>query len=338
MLFRNRSIVCNAVVFLGLVIACGCSGSGSQPAANSGSESSDANEAGGETKTIGYSSLMIKNPFFKTIADTLTREAAKHGYTVNVQDSDSDVNVQAKHVDSFIAQNVAAIVLSPADRIAIGPAIRRANEAGIPVFTCDLECVADDVEITGHVGTDNYQGGRLAGVAMAEALGEEGGKVLVVHYKQANSCVLRVQGFTDEVNEYNNNHDTGKLEIVAELEGGGSQDGGLSATADAVQAHPDIRGIFAINDPSAIGAWTALSQARKQDSIKVIGFDGQKMGKEAIRDGKIYADPIQFPAKMAELTIENLLKYNNGEEFEKNILIPTELYRQVDTANDPELQ
>lgn len=153
--------------------------------------------------SIGFSALTLQNPFFKTIADAMTAEGDRYGFRMIVNDADRDVNEQAKHIDNFIAQQVTAIVINPADRIAIGPAIRKANEAGIPVFTCDLQCVAEGVDIAGHIGTDNYQGGRLAGLAMIEALGDDGGEVLVLHFKQANSCVLRVQGFQDEIAEHN---------------------------------------------------------------------------------------------------------------------------------------
>lgn len=318
-----------------VAITLGCSKSTPTP---SDTASSDSSAAGSNKKTIGFSALTLKNPFFKVIGDSLAAEAEKHGYTVVINDADRDVTTQAKHIDDYIAQNVTAIVLNPTDRVAIGTAIERANKAGIPVFTCDLMCEAEGIKIAGHVGTDNFQGGRLAGTAMIEALGEEGGDVLILHFKQANSCVLRVEGFNDSITAHNKDRAEGKISVVAELEGGGLQDIALRATADAIQAHPNLRGIFAINDPSAIGAWTALSQAGKQDQVKIVGFDGQLIGKEAIRDGKIYADPIQFPEKMGTITMENILKYINGEEFDQEILIETKLYRREDAANDPELQ
>jgi len=145
----------------------------------------------GSAGKIGYSALSLTNPFFKIIADKITAEGEAHGYSVIVNDAETDVNEQSKHIDNYIAQNVTAIVINPADRIAIGPAVKKANEAGIPVFTCDLQCVSEDAKIAGHIGTDNLGGGRLAGEAMVEALGDAGGEVLVLHFKQANSCVLR---------------------------------------------------------------------------------------------------------------------------------------------------
>ena len=235
----------------------------------------------GSAGKIGFSALTLKNPFFKIIADSLTAEAESHGFAVIVNDAERDVNEQSKHIDNYIAQSVSAIVINPADRIAIGPAVKKANEAGIPVFTCDLQCVAEDAKIAGHIGTDNLGGGRLAGEAMIEALGDAGGQVLILHFKQANSCVLRVQGFTEVIDAHNTGRESGQIEVVSELNGGGLQDEGFRATADALQAHPDLRGIFAINDPSGLGAWTALKEVDKTDDITIVAFDGQLEGKQA---------------------------------------------------------
>ena len=305
---------------------CGCGGSD-----NSG----NGNEA---KPKIGYSALTLKNPFFKVIANSIEAEGKKHGYEVIVTDAERSVKTQSEHVDSFIAQGVVAIVLNPADRVAIGPAIKKANAAGIPVFTCDLQCVAEGAKVTGHIGTDNYSGGKQAGAAMVEALGANGGKVLILHFAQANSCVLRVKGFREVIGNYNQDKTDGRIEIVDVQEGGGLQSEGMKATSAAIQKHMDLAGIFAINDPSALGAWDALAQVKKTKQVTIVGFDGQLIGKRAILEGKIYADPIQFPAKMGVATVENIVKYNNGEPFEEKVLIPTKLYRKADAEADPDLK
>lgn len=332
----NRRSLFHACLGLMLIMGCGTNPT-AQPQVNTAEnpETSVAVEPRGK---IGFSALTLKNPFFKIIADSLTAAAEEQGFEVVVNDAERDVNTQSKHIDNYIAQGVTAIVINPADRVAIGSAVKKANEAGIPVFTCDLQCVAEDAKILAHIGTDNYQGGRLAGKAMIDALGANGGEVLILHFKQANSCVERVRGFNDEIATHNKETETGKIIVVAELEGGGLRDEGFSATLDALQQHPNLAGVFAINDPSALGAYTAIKQSGKEDQIKIVGFDGQQEGKEAIRDGKIYADPIQFPEKMGIVTVENVVKYLNGEEIEPVQLIPTQLYQQEDALQDPDLK
>ncbi len=331
-----RREFCGIVCSFAVIAFVGCGSGGSSTATSTSGGGAEVPTAG-DRGTIGFSALTLKNPFFKIIADSLRAEAEKQGFKVVVNDAERDVNTQARHIDDYIAQQVTAIVINPADRDAIGPAVKRANDAGIPVFTCDLECTAPGVEIAGHIGTDNEQGGRLAGEAMIEALGEAGGDVLILHFAQANSCVMRVQGFREVIDQHNAARESGKITLT-ELEGGGLQDEGYRVTADALQAHPDLRGIFAINDPSGLGAWTALNQAGKAGQVVIVAFDGQLEGKQAIREGKIYADPIQFPAQMGTGTVQNIVKYLDGEPFENNVLIATQLYKKADAEKDPELQ
>ena len=288
--------------------------------------------------TIAYTPLTLSNPFFKIIGDNITAEAAKNGYDTLMLDPDMDVKKQSDQFDDFISSGVTAIILVPCDRLSIGPAVKAANAEGIPVFTVDAKCAAEGVEIVGHVGTDNFQGGELAGQAMIKALGESGGKVLVLDFKKAHSCVLRVAGFKKVIDAHNAGRTTGKIEIVAELNGNGARTEGYQSTADALQAHDNLDAVFAINDPSALGAYTAIEEAKRQDQIKIIGFDGQLDGKQGIKDGKIFADPIQHPDKMGRQIVQNIMKYLAGEEYEKDALIPATLYDKAMADNDPDLK
>ena len=312
---------------------------GADKSADKSSDSAkDSAKGDGNKRVIAYSAMSLENPFFKIIADNIKESAEANGFAFKLDDASSDVATQRKHIENYIAQGVAAIVINPTDRVAIGSAIKKANEAGIPVFTCDLQCVAEGVKIAGHIGTDNFQGGKLAGQAMIEALGDAGGDVLVLHFKQANSCVLRVDGFNEVIKKHNAGKDSGTIDVISVLDGKASKDGGYNATADALQAHQDLRGIFAINDPSGLGAWKAVDQAVRTDLITIIAFDGEKEGKQAIKDGKIYADPIQFPAKMGKVTVANIIKYLDGESYEENVLIPTSLYKKAQADEDPDLK
>jgi ribose transport system substrate-binding protein len=286
--------------------------------------------------TIGVSLLTLDNPFFKVIGDTITAEGKKAGYDTIVVSGDKDVARQGNQVKDFIVRKCAAIVLSPCDSRSIRPVIQEANEAGIPVFTVDIPCREEGVKIVSQIATDNLGGGREAAKGMIEALGAGGGKVAILHFKQAESCRLRVQGFR-EVIEQHNRTEKDQVRIVAELEGGGAKDQGFKAAEDALQAHPDLDGIFAINDPSALGARAALEKAGKADRVVIIGFDGQPEGKQAIREGKIYADPIQFPDRMGVEVVNAIVRHYKGEEVPPELLIPTRLYRKADAEKDPEL-
>ena len=312
-----------------LVLLAGCRADDSENPSGTGAPSRG---------TIGLSVMTLTNPFFKVIADTLTDEARKYGYEVVVTSGEFDVARQRNQVKDFIVRKVSAIVLCPTDSKAIGTAIQEANQAGIPVFTADLACLAPGAKVVSHIATDNYAGGKEAGKAMIEALGEAGGKVVVLHYEQAESCLLRVQGFNEIIEAYNRDRRAGRIDIVAVLPGGGAKDAGYKAAEDAIQAHPDLTGIFAINDPSALGARAALEKAGKADQVRIIGFDGQPEGRQAIKDGLIYADPIQFPDLIGRQTMQAIARHFEGEKVPEQILIPTALYRKADGERDPTLQ
>jgi ribose transport system substrate-binding protein len=279
--------------------------------------------------------LTSSNPFFIEISDSMKEQATKAGYEVIVVSGDFNPDRQQNQVKNFIVQKVAAIVLTPCDSRAVGTAIQEANEAGIPVFTADIACIAEGAKVVTHVATDNYRGGRQAAVAMIEALGGKG-KVAILDFPQVESVMQRTKGFREELDEQKRTNSI-DIEIVAVLPGDGVKDKSYKATQDLLQSHPDLNGIFAINDPSALGAYAAIENANMVEKIKIVGFDGQTDGKQAIRDGKIYADPIQFPKRIGSETVSAILKYLDGEEVPSELLIPTELYRQADGKADTSL-
>ena len=332
-------------LFLALVslAAAGCIGSNSNPPAGAdvpapGPSDTVATAPAAAKKKIGFSTLTLGNPFFRIIADSMTAEATRMGYEVVLVDGEQDVNKQTAQVEDFITQGVAAIVLNPCDSKGIGTAIRKANEAGIPVFTNDIKYDGTDGTVVCHIATDNLQGGRLAGEAMVKLIGETGGKIAIIDYPDVESCQLRVKGFREVIETHNGTTDGAKIEIATTLNGRGAREAGHSCARDAIQAHPDLVAMFAINDPSALGARVALEDAGKADAVRIIGFDGAPEGKQAILDGRIVCDPIQFPERMGSETVVMIDKYFRGDDLAPEILIPSALYYQEDARKDPSLQ
>jgi ribose transport system substrate-binding protein len=299
---------------------------------------SESESSAGSKKVIGISIMTSENPFFMQLANAAKEEANKHGYQVKIVSGDKKAETQAQQVQDFIADKVSAILLTPCDAKLVGAAIKEANRAGIPVFTADTGCLDKDAKVVSHVATDNYAGGKQAGAAMIEALDGKGGKILILSFDVAQSCLARVKGFREVIAAHNEANANAKIEIVAELPGKAEREKSSRATADQLEKNGDLVGVFAINDPSALGAVAAIEAAGKAAQIKVIGFDGQMIGKQAIKDGKIYADPIQFPKRMGRMIVQQMVKYFAGEAPQAHIPIPTSLYRKADAEKDPELK
>jgi ribose transport system substrate-binding protein len=294
--------------------------------------SSTASEPTPQAKkgTIGISLLTLSNPFFKEMGDAMKAEAEKNGMDVQIVSADLDPAKQRDQVKDFIVSKVSAIILTPADSKAVGTTIKDANDAGIPVFTADVASLAQ-VTVVSHIATDNYLGGKMAGQAMVDLLGGKG-KVAIIDHPEVESGILRTRGFSEVIAQHPD------IQIVADLPGHGARDQSFKVMQDILQAHPDVNAVFAINDPTALGAIAALEAAGKLDSVKVIGFDGQPEAKKAIRDGKLYADIVQYPAKIGVLSVDAVVKYLAGEKVDKQTLIPTGVYRKADADADPDIK
>lgn len=290
--------------------------------------------AGEKKGTIGVSLLAMSNPFFKEIADNMAAEAAKSGYDVVATDGNFDVARQSNQVKDFIANKYDCIVLSPCDSKAIGPVIKEANDAGIPVFTVDIASMADNAEVIAHIATDNYAGGKVVAEGMIKALNGKG-KVGILSHNETESGLMRSNGFKDGLKEAGVDKD---IVVVADLPALGSRERGFSACQDMMQAHPDIEAIFAINDPTALGALAALEGIGKADTVKIIGFDGMPEAKQAIKDGKIFGSSIQFPDRLGVKVVQAFFKYMNGEEVAPVELINTELYTRTEAMKDSTLK
>jgi len=285
---------------------------------------------------IGISVLTLTNPFFKDMADAMTAEAKVHGMTTLVTSGEFDPAKQRNQVVDFIVRKVDAIILCPCDSKAIGTSIVDANKAGIPVFTADIASLAKEGKVAGHVATDNLGGGKLAAVALIEALGGKG-KVAILDHPEVESVILRTKGFNEELARQKREKGV-SMTVVATLPGGAAKDRSMKATEDLLQSHPDLDGIFAINDPSALGAVAALEKAGKPAKVKVVGFDGLPEGRSPVQAGQMLPRPVRFPDVIGKTAVRNIVRYLAGDDVPKETLIPTQLYRQADAAKDAKLK
>jgi ribose transport system substrate-binding protein len=299
---------------LALVPGCGTKEDTNKPAA-------DKQQAA--TITIGVSLLTRTHPFYQDLEAGLQQAADKAGFKLLVTAGEFDVAKQKDQLQDFIVQKVNAIVVSPCDSKSIGTAIKAANDAGIPVFTADIACLAEGVQVISHVASDNVEGGRLAARAVAEAINGTG-KVAIIDHPEVESVIQRVKGFEEEIAKFD------KITVVAKLSGHGVKDQAFRTAEDILQANPDIAAIFGINDDSALGALAAIEKAGKTGKVKIIGFDAVPEAREAIKAGKIHADVIQRPGDIGRKTIEAVQTYLSGGAVLPSILIPCALFTQAD--------
>ena len=319
--FRRRrpsSAVVTLLAAASLVfLAAGCGEADEQAARQ---ESAAKKGASASRPVIGVSLLTRTHPFYQDLEAGLREAAEEHGYDLLVQAGEFDVARQKDQIDNFIVGKVNAIVVSPCDSKSIGTSVQAANAAGIPVFTADIAVLAEGARVVCHVASDNVAGGRLAAQAMMEALGGRG-KVAIIDHPEVESVLQRVHGFEEALAAQPG------MQIVAKLSGHGVKDMAFRTAEDMLQAHPDLDGIFGINDDSALGALAAVEKAGKLGRVAIVGFDAVPEAREAIRARKIYADVIQQPGLIGRKTIEAVAEYMAGRAVAGEVLIPCDLFK-----------
>jgi len=268
------------------------------------------------SKTIGVSIQNREAQFYQDMESGLKSEAAKYGYTVNVVDASRDNAKQQSQVEDFISQKVAAIVLTPYDSQAIGAAIVEANKAGIPVFTADIANTSKEGEVVSHIASDNVQGGGQAGSLICQAVGKTG-TVAIIDEPEVTSVQDRVKGFKAALAS-----GCPGVTVVADIDGGGERAKASSSMEDILQSHPALKGVFGINDDSALGAAKAIQAAGDQGKIAVIGYDATPEAQTAIKGGSMYGDAIQHPDQIGIKTIDAIHAYFDGEKPPAKISVP----------------
>jgi ribose transport system substrate-binding protein len=272
---------------------------------------------------IGVSLLTRTHPFYQDLEAGLAAEASARGYELNVQSGEFDVARQKDQIENFIVDKVSAIIVCPCDSKSIGTSVQAANRAGIPVFTADIAVLAEGGSVVSHVASDNVAGGRLAAQALARALGDKG-KVAIIDHPEVESVIQRVHGFEEEMKAHPG------ITIVAKLSGRGMKDAAFRTAEDILQTHPDLDGVFGINDDSALGALAAVEKAGRLGRVTIVGFDAMPEARQAIGNGTIYADVVQQPRTIGEETIKAVAAYMAGEKVAPVHLIPCKLFTKAD--------
>ena len=266
------------------------------------------------TKTIGVTLLTRAHVFYKDLEEGLKTEAEKNGYELIITAGDFDLGKQSNQIEDFITRKVDAIIVCPVDSRGVGPAIKKANDAKIPVFTADI--ASQEGEIVSHIASDNVAGGRLAGEYLAKVLNGKG-KVAIIGQPTVTSVLDRTQGFKDAIAKYPD------IIIVADLNAEGVRDKAMQITSDVLQAHPDLDGIFGINDDSALGALDAVMQYKRLN-VKIVGYDATPPARDAIlKVTPLKADVIQNPKKIGETTIQKIKEFFSGASVSK--VVPVEV-------------
>jgi erythritol transport system substrate-binding protein len=276
-----------------LALAAGACGSDDdEPTASQPGESTA--EAGG---LIAIITPPVENPFFKAEADAAKAKAEELGYETSVASHDDDPNKQSELIDAAISRKAKAIILDNAGADAsIGP-VRKAKEAGVPVFLIDREINATGIAAA-QIVSNNSQGAQLGAQEFVKALDGKGKYVELVGKESDTNAGVRSQGYKDVLSQYPD------LKQVARQSANWDQQEAFTKMETILQRNRDIDGVIAGNDTMALGAVAALKSAGLIDKVKVVGFDGSPDVISAIKKDEVVATVLQPAALIAEMAVE----------------------------------
>lgn len=266
----------------------------------------------GETQsiTIGFAQATQQSPFYVALGDGVRAAAEAAGATLIYVDANGDIEKQNNDIEDLVTQGVDALLINPVDPQGIAPSMASAKAAGIPVITVDRFAEG----AIAHIGRDNVAMGRLVGDAVLAELGSEGGKILEIQGDAGGTVAMdRSAGFNAAFEG---------VDSVTVVQGPYAEyirANAVTAMQDLLQAHPDVRAVYAHNDDMALGALQVLLENGRTD-VLVSGVDGLMEAVEAIANGDQYvATSLNDPISLGAIAARTALAAANGEAVDANI-------------------
>jgi ribose transport system substrate-binding protein len=268
----------------------------------------------------------LNHPFFVDMRRGAQDAADRLGVRLQVQAAEREIDVekQMQIVENLIQTGVGALCITPSGSREIVSALVKARDAKVPIIIVDTrvdEKAAADagVRTETFVGSDNYEGGRLAGEYVARIAGGKARIGILEGIPGHETGDSRLRGFRDAVK------DAPGVTIAASQPANWERDQGFNVFQNMLQAHPDIDTVFAASDLMALGAIEAIAAAGKTGKIRVVGFDALDDAKKAIAAGTMEASVAQFPYEMGRVAVESAVKVMRGEKLPPDINVKLEL-------------
>jgi fructose transport system substrate-binding protein len=260
--------------------------------------------------TVGFIVKTLSNPYFAAMHKAAEAEAQKTGVHLIFEAGkyDGDVTTQISDIEDLTTHGANAIIIVPNVSSSLATALEQAKKAGITVIAVDT-AVEPASAADSFVATDNLKGGIQDGKWAKAAMGSNKPVVALLEGTPASSVN------TDRMGGFLQGMGMQKSQAAVDLITNGDQTKALNAMQNALVAHPDINLVWTINEPAAFGAYTALKGAGQADKVAIVTMDGSCRGIHGVADGQFGADIMQFPAKMAQVAIQEAIDASQGKKI-----------------------
>ena len=301
-------ILAAALISLGLMSGCG------RP------DSSGKNESAAPPArpiTIGVSMMNLSNEFIVMLNKAMDAKAAQLGVTLIVNDAQRSAEKQVQQVESFIVQNVDAIILNPCENEASSPAVDKALAAGIPIVNVNSETRSAP---TAMVGSHDEESAQLAMAYIAKRLGGKGNIVMMHGFMGQAAQIKRDQGARDVLGKQPG------LTLLADQTAEWDRAKAMTLMENWIQSYGDkINAVFAQNDEMGMGALITLEQAKRKDKVIVASVDAIADALQAVKDGRLDATVFQDAQGQGGGAVETAVRIVKKQPYEKRLYLPFQL-------------
>lgn len=286
----------------------------------------------GAASAEGLISIIVgdpANPYWFTEGEVAKATAEELGYQATVSAHKGDTNVESNLVDAAITNGAKAIILDPANADGSVGVVRKATNAGIPVFLVNAEINESGIAI-GQLVSNNAQGAALGAVVWQELVGDEAKYVEFFGNPSDNNAATRSNGYNTVLSQYPD------LEKVAQEVGNWDRTQGYNKMQSIIQANPEIDAVISGNDEMALGAIAALKEAGKLEGIIVGGFDGSPDAVEAVKSGELaytVLQPVAVFSREAVIQADHYIRTGEPMVAEEKQLFDCVLITNDNVAN-----
>ncbi len=275
-----------------------------------------AAEAGKAGRVVGVSFQTMNNPFFVDLNAGIKEVVEAKGDRLVTLDAQWNSLKQKNDISDLLMQGAAGVFINPVNWEGVRGSLLQARDKKVPCIIVDAP--AKDAELVlCQVASDNVEAGRLAARALAKV--NPKAKVVILHLSINKACIDRVAGFKEEMAKCPD------MKLLDTQECKGTTEGGRPIMRDLLGRFPDLDAVFPINDPSALGALSAIESAGKLGKVTVVTVDGSKEGVLAIKAGKLHSTSAQFPRQMGRTAAEQFYAALAGTAVPNEVKIPVKL-------------
>jgi len=296
----------------------GCSRGGEKPAEN---------RAGEKKISVVIISPALTSVFHQELVKGAEEAARKRGWTYSHLEPDKETNSadQVAKVQDCLQKGVSAISICAVNDEALIQAVKKANDAGVPIFVHNSITPVPQGKVEAYIGYDEFEGGMKCGRKAVELLtakyGTARGKVAILEGTAGSHTDQRAGGFRKAL-------EGTQIQVVASQSANWLRKEGADRTSEFLQKFPDLDLVFGCSDAMAQGAAQAARQAGKR--IFTIGLDGNPDALADVKNGVLTATLVVYPREMGEKVIEVMERHFRAEKVGPIVKTDTEV---VDKSN-----